>query len=418
MSTQRNTITGIALILLTAFSACSEDAAGPTTPAGDTGRTPPARIVDPQMTWPSGGGGATLTWTAPADNSGGTVGRYEIRYSHSEPMDWNLSRLVDDPPEPAAPGETQLYEFTNPDAGRNLYAAIRSFDDAGNASPVSPVAGAYVSGYTVTGTCYEPLTGERVAGLAVSVTANRVVTATTDANGKYILEELAGGKAHVSVRSGDSGMKIHDYDLTVDLAGSTGLEHPVVLYTPAENPLGQNVLKLCVQAALATSRDGRLKKWAAYPVDVYVPPFVNSNGIDYEDYAKRAALRWNERTGLNIFTVVDTPPANGIELVFLPREQIAPHNGLADIEPDDNGFPIGATIRIIDELGEEKLWSIALHELGHTIHIGHLPRGYLMFAGQPLPDDITDDEVKMIRLFMALPNNLDLDVYDVSAPAF
>lgn len=417
MSTLRYTIIGIVLILPAAFSACSDESTGPTTPGGDAGRTPPARILDAQLTWPSGSGGATLTWTAPADNSGGTVDRYEIRYSHSAPMDWELSRKVADPPPPAPAGEPQRYEFTNPAAGRDLYAAIRSFDGADNASPVSPVAGVHVTGYTVTGRCYEPLSGGPVEGIEVSVTSSRVVTVHTAADGRYSLEDLAGGTAHVSVRSGNSGRVFHDYDLTVDLAADAAFDHPVVLYAAAENPLGHNILKLCVSAALGTSLDGRLKKWAAYPVDVYVPPFVNGLGVDYGDCGKRAALRWNDKTGLNVFNVVDSPPANGIELEFLPREQIAPHNGLADIEPDDNGFPVSATISIIDDLGEAELWTIALHELGHAIHIGHLPRGYLMYAGQPLPDDITEDEVRMIQLFLALPNDLDLGVYDPSAPA-
>jgi hypothetical protein len=416
MSNLRTIIARIAWILPAAFFACSGDDTGPAGPAGETDRSPPARIQDARLVWPSSGGGATLTWTAPSDNGGETVVRYEIRYSHSEPLDWELSRTVADPPDPAPAGESQQYEFASPAAGKDLYAAIRSFDAAGNASPVSPVAGVHITGYTVTGACYEPVSGAPVAGVAVSVTANRVVTVHTGADGGYELEDLAGGAAHVSVRSGGSGMMFHDYDLSVDLAGETHFEHPVVLYEAADNPLGQNILRLCVHAALGTSLDGRLKKWATYPIDVYVPAFVNGLGVDYGDYGKRAVLQWNNRTGLNIFNIVDSPPTNGIELVFLPREQIAPHNGLAEIEPDDNGFPVSATIRIIDDLGAAEMWSIVLHELGHTIHIGHLPRGYLMYAGQPLPDDITEDEVRMIQLFLALPNNLDLGVYDLAPP--
>lgn len=412
------TTVAVPVILIAALIGCSESGSpGPTGPGTQTDRTPPAPVADARLTWSAAGGNATLTWTAPSDNTGDTVDRYEIRYSYSLPLDWEVSRAVSDPPQPATPGSEQEYRFASPDRGRDLYAAIRSFDGTGNASPASATAHVHITGYTLAGTCYEPVSGLPVEGLAVTVTASRVHKLLTDALGQYTVQDAGGETAHISIRSGASGSIYHGYDLTLALTGDVDLEHPIVEYIAADNPLGQNILKLCVQAAYGTSRDRHLKKWSAYPVDVYIPELVNGSGIDYGDFGKRAVEQWNSKSGLNIFNLVTAPPENGIEVFFVPRAEIEPHNGLADIETDVDGFPTSASIYIIDELGESKLWSILLHELGHTIHMGHLPSGYLMYAGQPLPDDITDDEVRMVQLFMALPNNLHLEIYDTSVPA-
>ena len=39
-----------------------------------------------------------------------------------------------------------------------------------------------------------------------------------------------------------------------------------------------------------------------------------------------------------------------------------------------------------------------------------------MYGGQPLPADITDDEVLAVQLHTALPNGIDMVIYDESAP--
>ncbi len=408
-----------AVVLLTALIACSEsDAPAPTGPAvRTTDQVPPETPIDLDLVYPSVGGGATLTWTAPRDDtSRDTVHRYEIRYTHSLPLDWNVSLPAPDPPQPAPAGSRQQYSFTSPPRGKDLYVAIRSYDGAGNGSPPSDPAYVHITGYAVSGVCFEPLSGEAVEGIEVTVTESRVHKVYTDPSGFFQLDDLASGRINIAMRSGESGILFHNYDLATDLSDKITGDHPVVAYTPTDNPLGQNLLKLCVQAAGLTSWNRSLKKWYSYPIDVYVAPLVNDQGLDYGDSGRRAAQQWNDRTGLAIFNVVDTPPENGIEVIFKTREEIEPQIGYAHIDQDDDGYPVGGYIHIIDDLGEEKLWSILLHELGHTLRLAHLPRGYLMYASVPLPDHITDDEVKLVQLFMALPNGIDLSLYNTSPP--
>jgi hypothetical protein len=58
-----------------------------------------------------------------------------------------------------------------------------------------------------------------------------------------------------------------------------------------------------------------------------------------------------------------------------------------------------------------------MHELGHTIPLLHLPAGFIMYGSQPLPSDISDDEVTMVKLLLALPNGTVLDRYNSTPPA-
>jgi hypothetical protein len=73
---------------------------------------------------------------------------------------------------------------------------------------------------------------------------------------------------------------------------------------------------------------------------------------------------------------------------------------------------------VVDDLADgPKLYEIFMHELGHTIPLVHLPAGFIMYGSQPLPNDISDDEVTMVQLLAALPNGTVLDEYDQTPPA-
>jgi hypothetical protein len=176
-------------------------------------------------------------------------------------------------------------------------------------------------------------------------------------------------------------------------------------------------LQLFLQAAKTTNADPILKKWQSYPIAVYVPPFVNSHGLDYEEFGRRAAEHWNERTGLDLFVLVDSPPDVGVTMAFKTREEMGILIGVTRHENDVEGYPLKSDIDLVDTFSNpDVFWAVTLHEFGHTIRLGHLPNGYLMFAGHPLPSTVTNDEVKVVQLYVAVPNAYDLRVYDPSEP--
>ena len=92
-------------------------------------------------------------------------------------------------------------------------------------------------------------------------------------------------------------------------------------------------------------------------------------------------------------------------------------NGITVHYDDDDGFPERDVVQILDAfIDETKLHQVLLHELGHTIRLNHLPAGFIMYAGQPLPNDITNDEVLCVQLHTALPNGINLGIYEVASP--
>ena len=91
--------------------------------------------------------------------------------------------------------------------------------------------------------------------------------------------------------------------------------------------------------------------------------------------------------------------------------------GITEHENDTEGYPSEDRIKIVNEYPfEDRLHTTMLHELGHAIRLAHLPAGYLMYAGQPLPTDPIEAEVKAAVLYLSLPNGIDTRIYDSSAP--
>lgn len=412
----RKLVSITAVVAVVALGCSESDTAGPG--AGGDDRTPPERIVDARLSYPTAGGGASLTWTAPRDDeSHDVVDRYEIRFSYSAPFEWEMSLPVSDPPSPVREGGDQTYVFPDPKRGRDLHAAIRSFDQAGNASRPSEAARVHVAGIGIDGVCRDAMTGRPLSGLSVEITERRVHQLVSDEQGRYSLDDAAAGVINISIRSGAHTSVYHPYHFASDVERDVSLDHLMIEYQEADNAAVDNVLLLLLSAAGFTDDRPRLKKWWSYPIPVYVPPFVNDREIDYEDHCKRATRHWNDVTGLEIFVLVDAPPDDGVTMSFKTRAEMAPHNGLTGFEEDDGRFPVSAFVEIIDDFPDgQQLWTVALHELGHAIRIEHLPDGYLMYGGRPLPDTPTPDEIKMVQLYLALPNDLDMTVFDPADP--
>jgi len=375
-------------------------------------------VDDLSIRYDAAGQEAVLSWTAPAnDRDYDPADRYEIRYSYSSPLIWDLSAPVADPPEPALPGTIQYHSIPLPERGKTLYAALRSFDAQGNISLLSNIAFVRIYGSGLEGRCLEPVSGSPVSGLAVAVTAGCERRFYSDADGRFNLVDLADGTVNVSLRSGISGTLFHNYNRPIRLTGDAAIDCYVIEYQATDIPAGVNVLSLFETAARISPGAPVFKKWRSYPIKVYVPPFFH-NGLDFEDIARDAVNHWMNRTGLQIFLFVDAPPDTGVTMFFKTAAEMGTHVGLTRHSEDDEGYPLKSDVDIVDKfVTRENLWVVVLHEMGHTIRLGHLPAGYLMHGSlQDMALDITGDEVRVTQLYVALPNLHDMSHYDVSAP--
>jgi hypothetical protein len=250
------------------------------------------------------------------------------------------------------------------------------------------------------------------------ITARRVAERDTGADGRIALGDLAGGTLGVLLTTGTASPAYHRFDDAFELAGDVSVMYSMIPFQKPDSPEYASILSLLRAANLSPGGRQIVRRWASYPVPWYGRDFVNTNGVDYRALTLQATERWNTRLGFQMFAPAPSDPAVGILLEYLPRSTMGPVNGITEYANDADGYPVHDRIRIVDDFADEaRLYSIIIHELGHTIPLGHLGPGFIMYASQPLPADITDDEVEMVRLFLGLPNGADLDKYDPGPPA-
>ena len=362
----------------------------------------------------------TLEWTAPCDDTPAeAVSQYEIRYSVRFPFRWEAATPVIDPPLPAPPGTSERYEFIPAHNGESLCCAVRCADEAGNRSPVSMIAGMSVPGFSFTGRCYDLFSGASIAGMEVTVIATDTLSLETDSEGYFRVDDLSLGPLRVLIAGMHGNTRYYDIDYAKDLVTHTVKPFPMipVRFTIRNSQVSYLAL---FRAATEPCKGGstELMKWQQRPVAVYIPHWVNENGIDYRVHAADALTLWMVRTRLDLFTIVDEPPDRGVIMHFKTREEMGSQIGITRHTLDPQGYPLRDDIDIVDDFAYAvTLYRIFLHEIGHTIRLCHLNfRDYIMYPGQPLPSDISDDEVEVVRMYEALPNGIDMSIYVDAQP--
>lgn len=365
----------------------------------------------------------TLTWTAPFDDSlSEAVAGYEIRYSHSySAVDhWDLGIPVFDPPDPREPGTRQeCSTFDIVERGKNLYAAIKSIDEADNMSARSNVAAVHIPGYTLRGTCFEAINGYPVFGLTVTVLNGQIFKLMTEADGTFEKDDLTRDLS-LNITSGNSAIPYHEFQQQIRLRDDSTHSVCMIPYTPTICPDYHSLLLLFKIMTRTTLNDlsTTLRKWKRTPVACYIPPFVNAYGIDYGTIARQAAERWMNASGWMFFDFVDAPPDTGIVFDFRTKDEMGRLVGITYHVDGDDHLPLLDTVAIVDNITDAAfLYRVCLHELGHTIRFGHVSnQDFIMYGGQPLPNDISPDELSVLELFRGLPNNLDMNMYDDQPP--
>lgn len=411
---------------------CSED---PVTPGDENGKdsipvivpgdtAAPSTITDGSLRFALVGSDIVFEWSAPHDDTPtDKVDRYEIRFSYTEgyypPRFWDLSTPVSNPPAPAEPGSLQSYRFSGSERAKDLYVGIRSYDAAGNRSEPSNLAVIHVPGLRFTGRCIDGLTGAPVEGLDVRVGGGAYFDLTTDADGVFEKDEISPGPVNVEIVKGSAAMGYHRVKQLFILDNDTTHTFVAIPYIPMVAPVldGLPLLRFFKQLT-QTDIQPLFAKWRRYPIPCYIPDFTNSEGLDFGQQARAAVARWIERGGYQIFSLVDSPPDTGIVVVYREHEDIAPLIGFTRYLLDDKQYPYAAEVHVAKNfLDAVFLYKVMLHEFGHTIRFGHLDfPNFIMYGGQPLPADITDDEITALILHRNLPSQVWMSIYDESAP--
>jgi hypothetical protein len=405
--------------MLAAWVACKDDSAAPPVDVREAvDLLPPEPVVDLALAYDPADDKARFTWTAPRDDFlRDRADHYDIRYGYAFPFDWEHSTPAPSPPVPLAAGTVQSYALAGPRRGRDLFAAIRAVDAAGNQSTVETVAHVRVPGYSLEATCLDVASRSPVPGLDALVASRFSTRVTTDVAGRISLTDLAEGAFGIVIETGAAPSPYHRMEDAFALDDDVALFYSMIPFQAAASPLYPSILGILHDAVIAPGPEKIVLNWRTHPVAWYAPAFVNSMGLDYRALVERAAARWNERVGLDLFSPVPDPPASGVVFHFLSRSQMGIQNGYTEYSNDAEGYPLLDRVRILDEFSDgEKLYRIMLHELGHTIRLGHLPAGFIMYGAQSLPADITDDEAAVVRLLVSLPGGISLAKYDPAPP--
>jgi hypothetical protein len=431
----------ILALLSGALAGCSGDGTGGTgPPSGDT--VSPSPVTDLEISFDAAAGAVTLSWTAPPDDSPEeNVSAYEIRAQYTDgsaPADfWHTAAAIGGAPVPAPPGSAETCLVTDPKRARDLYVGIVAIDEAGNRSVPSGPVSIHIAGFTFGARCIDVFTREPVEGLRSTLSTGESWEYTTDASGGFVhAGEIDEGYTHIEIHSGPSTAAYHAINQTVVLEGDSVHTFHMIPVEPVGAAWAPNLLGLFNRlasilppgAALAGGAERPpfspqvpqpriLAKWRRRPVACYIPPFVNEKGVDYALQARLAALRWMEKTGEPLYEFVDAPPDTGIVVLYKSSSEMG---GIAFTRhnPDAEGHPVRDEIRIVSEAASSLVvYKVFLHEFGHTIPLGHTDdKSFIMFVGQPLPGDITDDEARVVRLHASLPVRIDMAIYDEGSP--
>ncbi len=392
-----------------------------TPPGGDSAQPQP--VTDPRLTYSLPDGEAYLEWTAPADDTvDEPVVRYEVRYSYTSQFKifWDLGIIHPSPPDPGRPGQTEFLTIKAPTRGKNLYAAIRAYDESENPSIIDSVASIHIPGYNLSGQCLDAYTGQPIQGLTVKAMANILRTCTTDAEGRFSSGDLTAGAAFVSITTGVAAADYHPQGKAFALTDDIHYTYYCIPVRQTESPHFCNLLELF--KVLTRTSDAHtstiLATWRKRPVKCYVPEYVNTNGVDYTAETRAALQRWTEKAGTELFTFVDAPPDTGIIFRFKTRAEMGIHLGLTSHTYDSERHPLIDEVSVVNNYTlSSALYLVLLHEIGHTIQFGHVPFGsFIMYERQPLPADISQDETDVLKLLLALPTRLNMANYDVTCP--
>jgi hypothetical protein len=390
-------------------------------PPKDT--TPPQAVTDAVLTLQDATREIRLAWTAPYDDSlSEAVTLYRIRYSlsYTNMQNWELTIPVLSPPVPASPGSPQQCGgFDYVERGKNIYAALKSVDEAGNESALSNIASVHIPGFLLSGVCTDAVEKLPVSGLSVQLLAGIIINLETGADGSFERGDLP-RDIHLSVSTGSSAASYHTLFEPLRLVSDSALTIPMIEREPVLSGEYLSLLNL-FKVLTRTNGDGLptiLRKWKRTPIRCYIPAFVNEHDIDYQALARQAAQRWMDATGWELFSFVDSPPDTGIVFEFRTAEEMGMLRGVTEHSNGSDNLPLLDTIAIADYLTDVSfVYRVCLHELGHAIRLGHVnTRSYIMYAGQPLPSDISADELAAMRLLRGLPNLTDMAMYDDSQP--
>lgn len=165
--------------------------------------------------------------------------------------------------------------------------------------------------------------------------------------------------------------------------------------------------------AMLLEGDSVLKRWSdrtAQPITVYLTPGgAVGYSTDKRDAVRRAFIRWEQVGAIPVrFEFVTDSTRAEVKVRWLERFPIR-RAGQADITWDRNGWIIRAALTIATHtsdglpLSDEAVHTVALHEIGHLLGLGHSDDVHDVMYPSTDVHDITSRDRHTGRLLYSVP---------------
>ena len=357
-------------------------------------------------------GEINLQWIAVGkDGMSGVASQYRVRTLTTPILtedDWQRASERPNVPAPQGPGEIMSMTLSGLQPARETYLAVRAEDDFGNQSPLQETPLVMTRGMHIIGSVRDARTNQTIAGAAVSF---GLKSTTSDASGRWELDELGMGTDYVVVRD-EAGPMIgayYDYTLPYTIVH----EDDVQLFllpnmTLQTHEYADFLMWFRQMTDIAANPFGSQTRRWELPITLYVRAF-NKSGLDYQSAIDDVAQEFNAILGENVFNVVTTGLTMGVETTYLDN---LTNDNYGVREWTDDWFPRRGTIEfrtVYSEPTTDVLEMVARHEMGHVLGLNHSTDfGHLMVGGvSPLVDYFSPDEIALIQCQYHLPRGWD-----------
>lgn len=389
----------------------------------------PAPILDLAGTPGDVDGSIALEWTAPGDDgSEGRAASYIVKtsvYPIVTEDDWTQAEGKTGEPTPSPAGTRERMSIRNLSSASYVYVTMRAVDDFFNLSPIGNCIKVLVRGIDIGGLAINAITMEPVAGIIVSTSAK---SDTTGVDGTYMVRNVPSFTTGVSARDENVYGQLGNYfDCSIPITAIRQYIEMNFYMIPAfqlESAAQPDVAyqgRFLVFFKGITKTDGYLgastvyKGWNHWPLSVYNPPMIyKSPGHDSTDLqaaCRRGLADWEQSTGLDLFTEVDSPVGADVEIKYDTATVDRHHVETPALNSD--GTPARKELWVFMKDQEVPYWGFAdlifAHELGHVIGLDHSRNAGHLMVGMTTPQvqHPTTDEIRAVQIIHNLPNIYD-----------